>query len=63
LPAEWVTVLGVGLLGGYTTFSAASLETAELLGRRRFFLAAASGLGVCAICLAAAAAALALAGP
>lgn len=31
----WATVLGTGLLGGYTTFSAASVETMRLLRDRR----------------------------
>lgn len=32
-PAWWRPLLGVGLLGGYTTFSALSLESADLLLR------------------------------
>ena len=32
-PAWWRPLLGVGLLGGYTTFSALSLEAADLLLR------------------------------
>ena len=40
------TVLGVGLLGGYTTFSAASLETVRLLQDRRWAAAALHGLGM-----------------
>lgn len=39
LPLEWVTVLGAGLLGGFTTFSAASGETVRLLRDRRWGLA------------------------
>lgn len=42
---EWVQVLGVGLLGGFTTMSAASLQTVQLLQRRRFGAAAVNGLG------------------
>lgn len=39
-------LLGVGLLGGYTTFSSASLDTAKLLAARRFKAALANGAGV-----------------
>ncbi|MHA3684512.1 fluoride efflux transporter FluC [Leucobacter sp. HY1908] len=39
-------VVGVGLLGGYTTFSSASLDTAKLLAERRFGAALANGAGV-----------------
>lgn len=35
-----VTILGVGFLGGYTTFSAASLGTAQLVLDRRYTTAA-----------------------
>ena len=31
----WVSILGVGLLGGYTTFSTVSVETVLLAQRRR----------------------------
>lgn len=34
--APWVAVLGVGLLGGYTTFSAVAVEAALAFGRREF---------------------------
>ena len=40
------TILATGLLGGYTTFSSASLDTAKLLGERRFGAALANGAGV-----------------
>lgn len=30
LPAEWRAIVGVGFLGGYTTFSTASFETVRL---------------------------------
>lgn len=41
-------VLGTGLLGGYTTFSTASLDTVRLLEERRFGAAALNGLGMLA---------------
>ena len=42
----WQTVLGVGVLGGYTTFSAASVETVRLLQERRWAAAVLHGLGM-----------------
>ena len=39
-------LLATGLLGGYTTFSSASLDTAKLLTERRFGAALANGAGV-----------------
>lgn len=39
-------ILATGLLGGYTTFSSASLDTAKLLCERRFGAALANGAGV-----------------
>ncbi len=51
----WLAILGVGLLGGYTTFSTVSVETA-LLGRRgRRDWAWANLLGTFAVAVAAAA--------
>lgn len=52
---EWVLVLGVGLLGGYTTFSAASLATARLSLRRDDLGAVLSSLGMLVVCVLAAA--------
>ena len=51
---RWQAVVGTGFLGGYTTFSTASFETAGLLLDRRPLAATASGLGVLVACVAAA---------
>lgn len=37
--------LGAGLLGGFTTFSTASLDTVRLYREKRYFAAAANALG------------------
>jgi len=60
LPPELLLVLGTGLLGGYTTFSTASVETVRLLQQRRFAASLASGLGVLALTVVAALLGLAL---
>ncbi len=36
LPHEWFAVLGTGFLGGYTTFSTASVDAARLIAARRW---------------------------
>lgn len=46
LPTFWVDVLGVGLIGGYTTFSTASVETVRLGLARRQWSAVFNGLCV-----------------
>lgn len=58
LAPEVATVLGVGLLGGYTTFSTASVETVRLAQEGRYRAAAVNGLGVLVACTLAALAGL-----
>lgn len=55
-------VLGVGFLGGYSTFSTASVEAARLLLAGRPGAAVAHALGMLLVCVAAAAAGLAITG-
>lgn len=52
--APWVTVAGVGLLGGYTTLSTASVETVRLMLDHRLTLAAWYAVGGVAACVLAA---------
>lgn len=51
---QLVLVLGTGLLGGYTTFSTASVETVRLLQARRYGASLLSGLGMLVAAVAAA---------
>ena len=62
LAPEVAAVLGVGLLGGYTTFSTASVETVRLARERRYRAAVVNGLGVVVACTLAALAGLWLGG-
>ncbi|GAA4048950.1 fluoride efflux transporter CrcB [Agromyces indicus] len=62
LAPEVATALGVGLLGGYTTFSTASVETVRLAQERRSRAAVVNGLGVLVACTFAALAGLWLGG-
>ncbi|ARU51334.1 camphor resistance protein CrcB [Cellulosimicrobium cellulans] len=55
-------VLGVGFLGGYSTFSTASVEGARLLLAGRGVVALVHALGMLVVCLAAAVAGIALGG-
>lgn len=48
---QWVTIFGTGLLGGYATFSTASLETVRLLHDRHHRAAGLYALGVLAACV------------
>lgn len=58
LAPELAAALGVGLLGGYTTFSTASVETVRLAQERRYRAAVVNGLGVVVACTLAALAGL-----
>ena len=62
LDPEWRVILGVGFLGGYTTFSAASYETVRLALERRRWAAALHGFGMMIAALLAAGAGLWLGG-
>ena len=56
LHPDWRSVLMVGFLGAFTTFSTFSLETVELWGRGEQVLAFAYALGSVLVCVTAAAA-------
>lgn len=56
MPSEWQLIAGTGFLGGYTTFSTASVETVRLLQRRRRVWAGLYGIVTVAAAVAAAAA-------
>lgn len=59
-PGWWRPLLAVGILGGYTTFSAYALEAVELALRGSWGVAAAYSLGTLAVGLLAAASGIAL---
>lgn len=54
LPEAWRLVLGTGFLGGYTTFSTASVDTVRLLQQRRWTAGMVHGLGTLVIAVGAA---------
>jgi CrcB protein len=54
MPKELLLVLGTGLLGGYTTFSTASVETVRLLQQRRLGASLLYGVGGLVLSVAAA---------
>jgi CrcB protein len=60
LPEPWQLISGSGFLGGYTTFSTASVETVRLLQERRWLSGLINGLGMLIAVVAAAAAGLTL---
>ena len=62
IASVWLTIAGVGVLGGYTTFSTVAVDAARLLGRGRADWAWANTLGTLVLCLVAAAVGLALGG-
>lgn len=55
LPLPTVAVLGTGMMGGYTTFSTASVETVQLLRSGKAGLAVLNGLGMLVVSVGAAA--------
>ena len=45
LPETWLLIIGTGFLGGYTTFSTASVETVRLAQERRWAASLLNALG------------------
>ncbi|NEM90681.1 fluoride efflux transporter CrcB [Galbitalea soli] len=62
LPPGWELVLGTGLMGGYTTFSTASVESVRLIQARRYAAGALNLFGVLVLAVAAGALGLWLGG-
>jgi len=60
LPDDLGLVLGTGLLGGYTTFSTASVDTVRLAQQGRYGAALANGVGMLVVAVVAASAGYAL---
>ena len=57
---HWQLIIGTGMMGGYTTFSTASVETVRLVEEGRWRAGLINGLGMLALCTAAAAGGFAL---
>lgn len=55
LPSDWLLIGGGGLMGGFTTFSTASVEAVRLVQKRRYGAAIVTVLGVVVLAVAAAA--------
>ncbi|MET4052065.1 CrcB protein [Frigoribacterium sp. PvP054] len=53
LPREWLLVAGGGLMGGYTTFSTASVETVRLMAEKKWVAGIANGAGMLLLAVAA----------
>jgi CrcB protein len=62
MPPELLLVLGTGVLGGYTTFSTASVDVVRLVQQRRIGASLLYGAGVLVLSVAAAALGFALLG-
>ena len=58
VPTRWHLILGTGFLGGYTTFSTASVETVHLVQERRWLVAVSYALGTLVLSVLVAAAGL-----
>lgn len=52
LGGPWSRIIATGLLGGYTTFSTASLESIRLLADKRYMAALVNGPGMIIACTA-----------
>ena len=52
LAPQWVLVLGTGMMGGYTTFSTASIETMRLVQEREYVMAVGNGFVVLVVTVA-----------
>lgn len=47
--SEWLPIFSTGMMGGYTTFSAASLENWQLIKDKQYGLAMVNGVGQLAL--------------
>jgi CrcB protein len=50
LSPDWELIIGTGMMGGYTTFSTASVESVRLLEQRRWVAALIDGFGMLILC-------------